>query len=129
MEACSPRHTPVLVDEVLGILRPEGPGLYVDGTLGLGGHTEALLQQGHPDLRVLALDRDAESLERAKERLQPFADRVEYLHMDYREAPLYLKKVAWPARCPAGCSISESAPCTWTSQNEAFRSFMRGPST
>ena len=129
MDTSRPRHTPVLVDEVMGILRPERPGLYIDGTLGLGGHTEALLQQGHPDRRVLALDRDEESLEQARQRLQPYADRVEFFHMDYREGPAYLKKVAWPARCPVGCWILGSAPFTWTSRSVAFRSYMKGPST
>ncbi|HEU4521474.1 MAG TPA: 16S rRNA (cytosine(1402)-N(4))-methyltransferase RsmH [Thermoanaerobaculia bacterium] len=72
------KHDPVLLREVLEYLEPSHPqGVVVDATVGLGGHSEALLQQ-HPRLRLLAIDRDPEALERSRERLRPFADRVTF---------------------------------------------------
>ena len=81
-EAQGPSHEPVLVAEVLTLLAPSRSGLFVDCTVGLGGHTQALLEHGAA--RVLGLDRDPAALERARERLAPFGDRVELVHADYR---------------------------------------------
>jgi 16S rRNA (cytosine1402-N4)-methyltransferase len=75
-------HEPVLVAEVLALLAPSRGGLFVDCTVGLGGHTQALLEHGAS--RVLGLDRDAAALDYARERLQPFGERVELVHADYR---------------------------------------------
>jgi 16S rRNA (cytosine1402-N4)-methyltransferase len=72
-------HVPVLVDETLRYLLPERPfsgdGLFVDATVGLGGHAEALLEAA-PRARLLGIDRDPRALERAGERLARFGDRV-----------------------------------------------------
>ena len=124
-----PKHTPVLVDEVLDLLRPSRPGLYVDGTVGLGGHAEALLERGHAEARLLGFDRDAESLALARERLAPFGDRVELVHDDFREAPSYLKLEGAPAPSGAGCWTSGSAPCTSTSPSGASPSRKKDLST
>jgi 16S rRNA (cytosine1402-N4)-methyltransferase len=75
-------HEPVMVAEVLAHLAPERGGLFVDCTVGLGGHTQALLERGAS--RVLGLDRDPAALEHARERLRAFGDRVELVHADYR---------------------------------------------
>ncbi len=80
--ADEPGHVPVLVAEVVAALRPEQGGLFVDCTLGLGGHTRALLLAGAS--RVIGIDRDASALEAARERLGPLASRVETVHGDYR---------------------------------------------
>lgn len=76
------RHVPVLPAEVLHYLRPERGGLYVDCTVGLGGHSKALLEAGAS--RIIGFDRDADALAIARETLAPWADRVELIHSDYR---------------------------------------------
>lgn len=78
------RHRPVMPEEVLALLAPERGGLIIDATLGMGGHTELILRRA-PQVRVLGMDRDAESLQLAQERLRPFGDRFEAVHSDYRE--------------------------------------------
>jgi 16S rRNA (cytosine1402-N4)-methyltransferase len=68
--------------EVLQYLRPEHGGLFVDCTIGLGGHSRALLEAGAT--RVVGLDRDLDALARARETLARWGDRVELVHADYR---------------------------------------------
>ena len=77
-------HTPVLVEEVVRWLEPRRGGLYFDGTLGGGGHSEAILEAG-PEARVLGVDRDPEALEAARERLSAFGSRFEARAGDYGE--------------------------------------------
>ncbi len=79
----STAHEPVLVTEVLALLQPSGGGLFVDCTVGLGGHSRALLEAGAT--RLIGLDRDRSALAVAREGLAPFGDRVELVHADYRE--------------------------------------------
>ena len=75
-------HIPVMTAEVLQHLRPEEGGLFVDCTVGLGGHSRALLEAGAS--RVIGLDRDLDALARARDTLAPWGDRVELVHADYR---------------------------------------------
>jgi 16S rRNA (cytosine1402-N4)-methyltransferase len=75
-------HIPVMTAEALHFLRPERGGLFVDCTVGLGGHARALLEAGAA--RLIGLDRDPDALVRARETLAPWADRVELVHADYR---------------------------------------------
>lgn len=77
------RHAPVLVDEALEALAPSRGGLFVDCTVGMGGHAEALLE-ADPRVRVLGIDRDAESLAIAAQRLERFGGRFAAAHADYR---------------------------------------------
>jgi 16S rRNA (cytosine1402-N4)-methyltransferase len=82
-------HVPVLTERVLGLLAPavvDHPAVVVDATLGLGGHTEALLS-AHPALTVVGLDRDPEALSRSRERLEPFGGRVRLVHAVYDALP------------------------------------------
>jgi 16S rRNA (cytosine1402-N4)-methyltransferase len=76
-------HEPVLVAETLALLDPSRGGLFVDCTVGLGGHSRALLEAGAD--RVLGLDRDPDALQLAAAALAPFADRLELVHADYRD--------------------------------------------
>ena len=75
-------HVPVLTAEALQFLQPARGGLFVDCTVGLGGHTRALLEAGAA--RVIGLDRDLDALAIARETLAPWHDRVELVHADYR---------------------------------------------
>jgi 16S rRNA (cytosine1402-N4)-methyltransferase len=75
-------HAPVMTAEVLQHLRPEQGGLFVDCTVGLGGHSRALLEAGAT--RIIGLDRDLDALARARDTLAPWGDRVELVHADYR---------------------------------------------
>lgn len=61
-------HTPVMLEEVINFLQPKTNGLYIDGTLGGGGHTGVLLERSYPGGRVLGIDSDVQALERVKER-------------------------------------------------------------
>ena len=77
-------HRPVLLRETIELLAAERGGLFVDCTVGLGGHSEAILQTA-ADARVLAIDRDDEALAFARERLKRFGPRFRSVHADFRE--------------------------------------------
>ncbi len=68
-------HVPIMVQEVLTLLAPARGGVFVDGTLGGGGHAEAVLSALPPSGRLYGIDRDADALKAAGERLAPFGDR------------------------------------------------------
>ncbi len=76
-------HQPVLMHEVVKLLSPRPRGVIVDGTLGMGGHSEAILA-AYPTIEVVGIDRDEEALAIAKERLAPFGGRVRFVHDNYR---------------------------------------------
>jgi len=78
-----PVHQPVMTSEVVARLEPRADGLYLDCTVGAGGHARALLEAGAG--RVLGVDRDAEVLPVARATLASWADRVELVHADFRE--------------------------------------------
>jgi 16S rRNA (cytosine1402-N4)-methyltransferase len=75
-------HRPVMTREVLEFLQPQNGGVFVDCTVGMGGHTIALLEAGAT--RLLGFDRDRSALAVAAETLAPYRDRVELVHADYR---------------------------------------------
>jgi len=77
-------HLPVLLDDVVSLLAPRRDAYVVDGTLGGGGHAEALLEAG---VRLLGLDRDPDALAAAGARLARFGDRVRLVHARYSELP------------------------------------------
>jgi 16S rRNA (cytosine1402-N4)-methyltransferase len=74
-----------LLNEVVELLDPSRGGLFVDCTVGLGGHARAMLAAGAT--RLLGLDRDRRALEIAAQALAPWQDRAELVHADYRELP------------------------------------------
>jgi len=78
-------HAPVMVEEVLGVLESAREGVILDGTLGGGGHAEAMLRRW-PHCRILGVDRDPEALHEAADRLAPFSNRVRYLEMRFDHA-------------------------------------------
>jgi len=77
--AGTPLHTPVMLDEVLEWLRIKAEGTYIDATLGAGGHSEAIAARLTTG-RLISLDRDAQALELARERLKIFGKRVTLVH-------------------------------------------------
>jgi 16S rRNA (cytosine1402-N4)-methyltransferase len=84
-----PAHVPVLLDRVVALVAPplQQPGsILVDATLGLGGHSEAVLSRC-PEAHVVGVDRDVHALEAAGERLAPFAGRTTLVHAVYDEIP------------------------------------------
>jgi 16S rRNA (cytosine1402-N4)-methyltransferase len=91
------RHLPVLLAESLAWLEPARGGLFVDATLGLGGHAEALLAAA-PAARLLGVDRDSDALELAGARLARFGARVELVQGDFRD----LGRLVGPSRRAAG---------------------------
>jgi len=76
-------HVPVMVDEVREQLAPARGGVFVDCTVGLGGHAQALLEAGAS--RLIGLDRDESALSMARERLVTYGARVELVHADFRD--------------------------------------------
>jgi len=95
----SPRHVPVLLDRVVALLAPalqsEG-SVMVDATLGLGGHTEAVLTRCELS-RVIGIDRDPAALELARTRLAPYGDRFTGVHAVYDELPDVLDDLGLPS--------------------------------
>jgi 16S rRNA (cytosine1402-N4)-methyltransferase len=90
------KHVPVLVGEVVLALRPQAHGVYVDATLGEGGHAEALLRAMGPSGRLIGIDRDAEVLEVARQRLAPIGSRVDIVHGHAAELRSILDMVEVP---------------------------------
>ena len=87
-------HATVLRDEVVGWLQPKPGGRYLDGTLGLGGHTEAILEASE-GAEVLGLDRDREALALARQRLARFGDRVHTAHLPFSRFQDGLADLGW----------------------------------
>jgi len=83
-------HVPVLCDEVVGFVQQGPARLVLDGTVGLGGHAEALLQR-LPAVQVVGLDVDAQALAHAAERLRPFGGRVQLVHGSYAQLDEHLR--------------------------------------
>lgn len=77
------RHLPVLLKEVVAILQPRAGGRYLDATVGLGGHAEALLIESMPTGRLYGIDRDAQALALCKGRLRKFGNRIELFQGDF----------------------------------------------
>lgn len=84
-------HTPVLLERCIELMAPalqHDGAIVVDATLGMGGHSEALLER-FPNIRLIGLDRDTDALRIAGERLARFADRITLVHTVYDEIGLH----------------------------------------
>jgi 16S rRNA (cytosine1402-N4)-methyltransferase len=88
-ESESVAHVSVLLNESVDALAPRAGGLYVDATLGAGGHSEALLQQG---ATVIGIDRDEVALALARERLSSFGERFVALHGAFSDLGALLER-------------------------------------
>ncbi len=78
-------HLPVLLDEVIEFLAPQDGGLYVDGNLGLGGHSSAILEASSPGGKVIGFDWDEEALTRARKNLAKYSGRIEFVRRNFAE--------------------------------------------
>lgn len=78
-------HEPVLLSETIEWLRPRSGGTYLDGTVGGGGHAEAILEASGPDGHLIALDRDPAAVSAARKRLARFGERVEIHEISFAE--------------------------------------------
>ena len=83
MESGAFHHVPIMVREVTDLLQPRRGGVFVDGTLGGGGHSEAILQLLPKDGRLFGIDRDTTALAAASARLKPFGDRFTPIHGNF----------------------------------------------
>ena len=83
METGAFHHVPIMVREVTDLLQPKRGGVFVDGTLGGGGHSEAILRLLPETGRLIGIDRDETALRAASERLSPFGDRFTAIHGNF----------------------------------------------
>lgn len=88
------RHIPVLPVETLAALAPRANGRYLDGTLGLGGHAEAVLSAA-PNVHLCGLDRDEEALAAARARLAPYSGQTHFFHSRYSDFATALASLGW----------------------------------
>jgi len=88
------RHIPVMVEEVIDYLRCSPGKTYVDGTLGGGGHAEAMLRAVAPDGRLIGIDRDPDAVAWARESLRKFKPNIQIFHDNFTHLPQILSRAA-----------------------------------
>ena len=86
------QHIPVLCDKVVDFLKPRSDGVYIDGTVGLGGHSRAILETSAPNGHVFGIDLDVEGLAIAKSRLNTFRERCSLIKGNFAEMDVLLEK-------------------------------------
>jgi 16S rRNA (cytosine1402-N4)-methyltransferase len=91
------QHQPVLYHEIIHALQPKSPDLYVDGSVGAGGHARGILEACAPDGRLLGLDVDPQALASARETLAPYGERVRLVQASYLYFTDVLKECGWTA--------------------------------
>jgi 16S rRNA (cytosine1402-N4)-methyltransferase len=84
-------HIPVLCDKVIDFLSPKSDGVYIDGTVGLGGHSAAILETSVPNGRVIGIDLDVEALSIAESRLHAFGERFSLINGNFAEMDVLLE--------------------------------------
>jgi 16S rRNA (cytosine1402-N4)-methyltransferase len=87
-------HVPVMQKEALELLRCKPGGIYVDATVGLGGHSLGILERIQPGGLLIGIDRDKEALEKAQARLAPVSSGFRLIHDNFKNMPLILNNLA-----------------------------------
>lgn len=98
-------HVPVMREEVLELLACHAGGFYVDGTAGGGGYAEAILQRTEPDGILLALDWDADAIERVRDRLHSYQQRVLLEKSSFADLPFVLERLGFDLETVDGVVI------------------------
>jgi 16S rRNA (cytosine1402-N4)-methyltransferase len=89
------QHYPVLYHEIIHALQPKSPGIYVDGTVGAGGHARGILEACAPDGRLLGIDIDPQALMLARENLAPYGQRAHLAQASYSALTDLLQDLGW----------------------------------
>ncbi len=87
------KHVPVMLFECIDSLNIKPDGIYVDATLGGGGHSFEIASRLTEGGRIIGIDRDAQAIEAAKKRLEPFYGRVSFVHDNFVNAPVILERL------------------------------------
>jgi 16S rRNA (cytosine1402-N4)-methyltransferase len=90
-------HQPVLYNEIIHALRPQTDGIFVDGTVGAGGHASGLLEASSPGGRLLGLDLDPQAIAIAGQKLAPYGERVILVQASYRTLAEQVQRQGWEA--------------------------------
>ena len=91
------QHRPVVLEECIQALAIRPDGIYIDGTLGRGGHSGQIVRRLSPAGRLICIDRDRQALEEAGELLAPWADRIVFLHGNFGDLDQLLEQAGVPA--------------------------------
>lgn len=86
-------HEPVLLSETIELLDPKVGGVYLDGTLGGGGHAAAVLERIGPEGMLIGIDRDSDAIEHARERFAQYGDRVKLVQGNFRDLKEILRSL------------------------------------
>ena len=89
-------HRPVLLEECIEALHIKPDGVYIDGTLGRGGHSEQIARRLSDRGRLICIDRDSQALEEAGVRLAPWKDRITFLHGNFGDLDALLEQAGVP---------------------------------
>ena len=89
-------HQPVMMNEVIEHLNLQGDSIILDGTLGLGGHAQAVLEHLTTNGRLIGVDRDLQSLKKAQENLKSYSGQCEFVQDDFRHIPEILERIGIP---------------------------------
>lgn len=86
------KHLPVMLDECIDGLKINPNGIYLDGTLGGGGHSEQIVKRLENG-RLIAVDKDSDAIAAASKRLAPYSEKITYIHDDFKNAPAVLDEM------------------------------------
>ena len=111
-------HRSVLLDECIEGLNIRPDGIYIDGTLGRGGHSEQIAKRLTEGGRLICIDRDIQAIQEAGERLAPYADRITYLHGNFGDLETLLEEAGIPQADGMLFDLGVSSP-SWTTRTGA----------